>query len=117
MSRNGKQYVKVIESRSITGTRGKLSAAIYMRTKTVKSMYPLARGQMAKVWATLVCPVCGAEMREVCMEDGEDFENPVTLDSYACDYCNIMVTYVSPQKYHEYKDVPANCRRYLIEEQ
>ncbi len=117
MSKKGKQYVKVLKKKSITGTSGKLIVATNARTKTTKSSYPLARGNMEKVWATLECPVCGAEMRDVCMEDSEDYGEAITIDTYACDYCNIMISYVSPAKYHEYHDVPGNHRRYLIEEQ
>lgn len=78
--------------------------------------YPHARARMLKVWATLECPICGAEMESL----DDDYETDdelghLHLDTYICDYCNILLTYVSPAKYHQYHEVPDNEKRYFIE--
>lgn len=77
--------------------------------------YPLAKGHMAKVWATCVCPVCDDEMRQVGDEYEDSEEGKLMLDTYACDHCRILVTYVSPADDLEYHQVAAHDRRYLIE--
>lgn len=78
--------------------------------------YPLAKGHMAEVWATLVCPVCDGEMREIGDEYEDDEEGKLMLDTYACNHCRILVTYISPADVHEYRQVANRDRRYLIDQ-
>lgn len=77
----------------------------------MSEFYKVAKGRMAEVWARLECPVCGDEMEHV----GDDYEDEKHLDTYSCEYCRILITYVSPAKYHEYHEVPDSERCYLIE--
>lgn len=83
----------------------------------MSDFYRLAKGHMHEVWATLECPVCGDEMSEVGDDhEFDDNEREWFVDTYACAYCDLMVTYVSPHEYGEYHDVPDSERRYLIEQ-
>lgn len=79
----------------------------------MSDFYPRARGRMLEVWAKLECPVCDADMEHVT----DEYEGKLHLDTYACDYCHLLVTYVSPRKYHEYHQVPDNEKRYFVERQ
>lgn len=83
----------------------------------MSDFYPVAMHQMLKVWATCVCPICGCELESVGDEIEEDDQEPLHLDTFACEYCSLLVTYVSPAKYEEYHLVPDHEKRYLIERQ
>lgn len=75
--------------------------------------YPVAKGHMLKVWAKAVCPLCGDDLSHV----GDDIDEGDFHDTYACNYCRILVTYVSPCKYTEYHTVPDDQKRYIMEHQ
>lgn len=80
-------------------------------------MYPHAKGHMLEVWATLECPVCGDEMRASSDDtETDDVHGELYLDTYACDHCEILVTYISPKKYGEYHDTPDSKKWYQIED-
>jgi len=81
----------------------------------MSDFYPLAKGHMAKVWATCECPVCGDEMEHVGDEYDDDDDGKIMLDTYGCDYCHLLVTYVSPADDHAYHEVADKDRRYIIE--
>ena len=71
---------------------------------------------MAEVWATCECPICDDDMEHLTDEYEEDEDHgKLHLDTYTCDHCHIMVTYVSPAGVGEYHNVANRDRRYLIE--
>lgn len=72
---------------------------------------PRARGRMLEVWAKCECPVCDGDLEHLT----DEYEDEQHIDSYTCSYCGLIISYVSPSKYHEYHDVPDRDRRYIIE--
>lgn len=79
--------------------------------------YPRARSHMLEVWATLECPICGGEMTDSSSDYEDDDNGRLFLDTYACNYCSLLVTYVSPAEYGQYHLVPDKDRRYFVERQ
>ena len=75
------------------------------------SIYPLAKGHMLKVFATLECPVCGDEMDHC----DDEYDGGWHHDTYLCRHCRISVSYITPRKYGEYHSVPDSEKRYSIE--
>lgn len=73
--------------------------------------YPLATGNMLKAWGTTVCPVCDTDMIHLHAED----DGGLTHDTYTCSKCEIMVTYISPEHFGEYHQVPDGEKFYMIE--
>lgn len=74
--------------------------------------YPLAKGRMAQVWAQCVCPVCDSELEHV----ADNYRDQLHMDVYQCLYCRNLVIYISPAKYGEYREVPANERWYCVDD-
>lgn len=80
--------------------------------------YPRAIGHMAEVWAKCECPICSTEMEHSSDDyDADDERQELHLDTYACNHCNLLITYVSPAQYGAYHEVPESDRRYFIERQ
>jgi hypothetical protein len=74
--------------------------------------YKLARGNMALVWARLICPVCDGEIEN--FED--EYEDDLHLDICKCDRCELFIVYISPRAIHEYHEVSPSQRWYRIEQ-
>ena len=82
----------------------------------MSDFYPLAKGHMHEVWATGECPICGDDMGHV--DDDillDDNEQPVLVDTYGCDYCHLLVMYVSPADGTDYHETADSDKRYCIE--
>lgn len=78
-------------------------------------MYPQAKGHMLDVWATCECPICGEDMRSSSYDyEVDDEHGKLFTDTYACDYCEILLTYISPADM-EYHDVLDSQKWYLVE--
>lgn len=60
----------------------------------------------AKIWLKDIgatCPICGEDLEHLCDERNEGKYE----DSYTCDACGVIVTYISPddgRQYHEYRN-------------
>lgn len=77
--------------------------------------YPQAEGHMMEVWATGECPVCSNDMDQLCDDYETDGNVSLHFDTYTCKHCRIMVTYVSPDQYTEYHQVPDVAKLYFID--
>jgi len=50
------------------------------------------------------CPICGDDMQDLCYEVNDTNQSE---DSYTCDTCAVIVTYITPhdrREYHEYNN-------------
>lgn len=51
------------------------------------------------------CPICGEQALDALMDEHEDGKH---LDTFKCEHCGVMVTYISPDdgrgEYHQYYD-------------
>lgn len=84
----------------------------------MQNWYAKAKGQMLEVFATCECPICGDEMVSLDMTtENYDERGDWHFDTYVCSHCCILLTYITPAKYHNYHDVPDGEKYYLIENQ